>query len=333
MTSFLIAALVLALVAVAFATRPLWRQARGLAIALALLIPVAGGAMYALIGNPLALDPASLKQPESIDEAVAQLEKRLEAQPDDVEGRVLLARSYAAMGKFELAEAAFARALVAQPDNIALSVEYAEAQLRASPDGQFTAKSAAILENAVRREPDSQRALFLLGVQRLRSGRPAEAAALWEKLLPSVPAEAATALREEINAARADAGMPPMGEAAAITSGPGVTITLDVAPDLLAEVKPGDVVFVFARPPGGAGPPVAARRISLSELPMTLTLTDADSPMPAMKLSTQPSVRISARLSRSGAVPVGPGDLEAEPREARVGDAAPVALVISKRLP
>ena len=111
------------------------------------------------------------------------------------------------------------------------------------------------------------------------------------------------------------------------------TASQQVAPDLLAEVKPGDVVFVFARPPGGAGPPVAAKRISLSELPMTLTLTDADSPMPAMKLSAQASVRISARLSRSGAVPVGPGDLEAEPREARVGDATPVALVISKRLP
>lgn len=331
MTPFVMLAALLAVVAIAIVVWPLWKTARPLALALMLLLPIAGGALYALKGQPLALDPVNVRQPTTIEEAIAQMETRLAATPDDVEGRVLLARTYGELGKAAEAEAMLRQAIVLRPDDMALAVEYAEAQVRAAPDHTFTAKSVALLERAVAAQPDSQRGLFLLGVHRLRSGQPAEAAALWERLLPLVGPAAGGTLRQEINLARAEAKLPPLPEAT--ISGPSLQITLDVSPALRAEAKPGDVVFIFARAPGGAGPPAAAKRIVLAELPMTLTLSDADSPMPAAKLSTQTSVVVSARLSRSGAVASGTGDLEAEPVTLRVTDKGGATLTLSRRLP
>lgn len=331
MTPFVLLAALLVLIALAFVLRPLWHSARGLALALLVLVPVAVGAVYVVKGQPLALDPANLAQPKTIEEAVAQLEKRLAAAPDDVEGRVLLARTYAELGKPAQAEQMLAQVIVLRPDDLNLALEYAEAQVRAAPDHSFTPKSVAMLERAVAADPNSQRGLFLLGVQRMRAGKPAEAAELWQRLLPLIGPEAAATLRQEINRARAESNLPPLPEP--VLAGPVITIALDVSPALRADAKPGAIVFVFARPPGGAGPPVAAKRIVLADLPMQLTLSDADSPMPAAKLSQQATVVISARLSRSGAVTPSAGDLDAEPVTVRVGDQVSATLTLSRRKP
>lgn len=331
MTPFFVLAALLVVLALAIILHPLWRTARGLSLALLVLVPVAVGSIYVLKGQPLALDPANLAQPKTIEQAIAQMEKRLAATPDDVEGRVLLARTYAELGKPAEAEAMLAQALALQPDDLNLGLEYAEAQVRAAPEHSFTPKSVALLERAVAADPNSQRGLFLLGVQRMRANRPADAAALWQRLLPLVGPDAGATLRQEINLARSQAKLPPLPEAA--PSGPVLTISLDVSPALRADAKPGDIVFVFARPPGGAGPPVAAKRIVLADLPMQLTLSDADSPMPAAKLSQQASVVISARLSRSGAVTLSAGDLDAEPVTVRVADKVSAALTLSRRNP
>jgi cytochrome c-type biogenesis protein CcmH len=333
MTTFVLLAVLLVAIALAVVSRPLWSQARGLALALIVALPASVGALYVLKGQPLALDAANIRPPTTVDEAVAQLERRLAATPDDADGRVLLARTYAERGQAAKAEAMFAQALALRPDDTTLAVEYAQAQVRAAPKHDFSAKSVALLERAVEADPESQRGLFLLGVHRLKSGQPAQAAALWERLLPLVEPAAAAALREEIDRARAEAKLPALPEPTVAIAGPVVTIHLDVSPALRADVKPGAIVFVFARPPGGAGPPVAAKRIAVAELPMTVTLSDADSPMPAAKLSAQTRVVVSARLSRSGAVAAGPGDIGAEPMTVAVGAKVRTTLTLSRRLP
>lgn len=336
MSQFVFFAALLALLAIAFAVSALWRSSRSLALALALVLPAAAAGLYYLKGNPAGLDAQVAVAPSSIEDAVAQLQARLASQPENFEGLGLLARSYMAMEKYDLARDAYARALKLRPDDIDLSVEYAESLLRASPDRRFPPEAVVLLENAVAKHPDNQRALFFLGTHQMQDNRPAEAVATWEKLLPQLDPETAAALRKQVDAARLAAGMPPLPpDAAAMPESASAALTIDVQidPTLAALAKPGDVLYVFARQLDGKGPPFAAKRVELGSLPLRLQLTDADSPMPAAKLFSQDKVLLMARLSKTGDVKAASGDIEADPLQVSTGSKEQVTLVLNRAVP
>lgn len=336
MSQFLFFAALLALLAVAFAVSALWRSSRTLALTLALMLPAAAAGLYYLKGNPAALEPQVAAAPSSIEEAVAQLQARLASQPENFEGLGLLARSYMAMEKYDLARDAYAKALKLRPDDIDLSVEYAESLLRTSPDRRFPPEAVLLLENAVARHPDNQRALFFLGTHQMQDNRPAEAVATWEKLLPQLDAATAGALRKQVDAARLAAGMPPLPPEAAPTPDTetaALTIDVQIDPTLARLAQPGDVLYVFARPLDGKGPPFAAKRVELGSLPLRLQLTDADSPMPAAKLFSQDKVLLMARLSKSGDVKAASGDIETDPLQVSTQGKEQITLVLKRSVP
>lgn len=332
MSQFVFIAVLLGLLAAAFAVSALWQSSRRLALALALGLPLAAGGLYYLKGTPDALDPANRVAPRTIDDAIAMLQRQLAKDPDNLEGRVLLARSYMASQQFDKARDNYAKAIALAPQDVDLPVEYAEALMRTSPDHRFPPQAVTMLENAVEKNPQNQRALFFLGMHRMQSGDPVAASATWERLLPLLSPDAGAVLRQQINAARATVQLPPLPEPA---TAPGLTITLDADPTLAKDIHPGDVVFVFARAGDGpdAGPPLAVKRISVAHLPMTLSLSDADSPMPTAKLSSQKSVRLAARLSRTGTAQAASGDIEADPVTVDVGATTPAALRLSRVRP
>lgn len=327
--SFLAIAAALVLLALAWGLWPLLRPARGLALALVLLLGGGTAGLYALLGTPEALDPANLRTPETLDDAIAQLERRLADEPASVEGWVLLGRARSSQGQWAAARDAFARAQALLPDEPDLMVEYADALMRAAPDGRFPAEATALLERVVEGQPTHQRGLFYLGAQRLQAGQPAEAAALWERLLPLLQGETAEALKPQIAMAREQAGLPPPVFEAAPAAGPVLRVRVELDPALAGQVREGDVLYVFARTADGAGLPVAVERLAAAGFPLELELSDADGLMPAQKLSMQSRVRLLARISRSGDAAAAAGDLEAEAVELDVADGARATLRIA----
>lgn len=330
MTNFVLASLALVALALAFALPPLWRQARGTALVLAGALPLAALGLYAMLGTPAALDPVNVKLPETLDEAVLQLERRLADEPGSVEGWVLLGRSRMAQQRWPEARDAFAKAHALLPQEPDLMVEYADAQMRAAPDGRFPPSAVALLEKVVAGAPTHQRGLFYLGAQRLQAGRPADAVEVWERLLPLVDGATAQALVPQLAAAREQAGLPPVQDLPA--AGPSTTLqlTVELAPALASQLAAGDTLFVFARTVEGGGLPVAVKRMPAAGFPLTLGLSDADGLMPAQKLSVQKQVRLMARISRSGDAAAAAGDLEAEVQVVDVADGASFTLVIDR---
>jgi cytochrome c-type biogenesis protein CcmH len=328
MGSFVFLAVLLGALALAFVLSTLWQRSRPLAIGLAVAVPLCAAGLYLLEGNPAALDPANRKAPETVEEAVAQLQRRLKDEPESFESLVVLARSYMATEKFAEARDTYARAIQLKPDDVDVPVEYAEALLRTSTDRRFPPQAVAMLEKAVEKNPRNERALFFLGMHRFQSGQAAEAAATWEKLLPLLQPDAAEALRQQVNAARAASGQPPLEEPEAL-----VTVEVDIDGSLAREARKGDVLFVYARSSSGEGPPVAARRVVLGELPVTVGLSDADSLMPTAKLGAQKDVLLLARLSHSGDATPASGDLEADPLTVKVGDGTTASLVLNRTRP
>lgn len=330
MTGFLLGALLLCVLALAFVLPPLWRGARRSALVLVLTLPLGAVGVYALLGTPDALDPKNVEAPKTLEDAIAQLERRLADEPGSVEGWVLLGRSRMAQQKWPEARDAFAKAHALLPDEPDLMVEYADALMRAAPDGRFPPEAVAMLEKVVAGQPTHQRGLFYLGAQRLQAGQPAQAAELWERLLPLLDARTADALRPQLAMAREQAGLPPRVEAPALAAGPNLEVTVELAPALAANLAEGDTLFVFARTPDGAGLPVAVKRLAARDFPVTIGLSDADGLMPAQKLSMQTQVRLMARVSKSGDAAAAAGDLEAEPQVIAVRDGAKATLTIDR---
>jgi cytochrome c-type biogenesis protein CcmH len=336
MTSFLFPAALLVLLAVAFAVSALWTSSRRLAIALAVAVPLAAIGLYAWRGTPAALEPgattpvaAPANQPD-MDAALAQVEARLKADPGDWEGWVVLGQARMERQEYALARAALAQAHALKPDEPAIGVGYAEALMRTDPNHRFPAEAVALLLKAAKANPPNERAVFFLGMDRMQAGEPAQAAKLWETLLPTLDPAAAQALRKQIDIARRQAGEPPLP---AVAAAPGLDVTVQMDPSLAKLAVPGEVLYVFARAPGGQGPPVAVKQFVPQVWPVAVTLTDADSPMPAAKLSQAGRVEVVARLSRSGDAMGASGDLESEPVVASLADHAPVALLLARVRP
>ena len=73
-----------------------------------------------------------------------------------------------------------------------------------------------------------------------------------------------------------------------------------MAPELMAQLDPNASVFVFAREPNGPPMPLIAKRLTLSQLPLDIILTQADAMLPGVTLSAEQTLEVVARVSPTG---------------------------------
>ena len=334
MALFVTAALLIAALVLGIVLRPLWRDSRKVALAMMSSIAVVAGLLYLLVGTPRALDPMQRRTPETLADAVTQLEAELERDPNQPEGWRLLARAQAAQGRQDQARDAYAQAVKLAPDEPDLLAEAAEARALAAPDRRFDDEAVAMLRHALERQPMHQRARWFLGISQRQAQQPAEAARTWEPLLRVVDANTIESLRAQINEARAEAGLSPLpAEPATTASQPLLRITVDIAPELESTLRPTDVLYVLARQANGSPMPVAAKRLPANAFPVTVELGDSDSPMPTMKLSEAATVEILARISRQGEASRAAGDLESPPTTAQPKPGAQYEVRIDQTVP
>lgn len=292
------------------------------ALALVLLMPLGAAGLYAVLGTPAALDPAATREPtrQDVEKMVTDLAARMEKNPGDTKGWVVLARSYRAMNRLPEAENAFNKIGDALYQNATLLAEYGDV-LATRAMGNFDGKPMEIVQRALQLEPENPMALSLAATAAYNRNDFAKAVAYWEQLLKIVPpdSEDANWLTQAIAKTREQmagpAVSPPVAAApkpqtpAAAATGTAVTGRVSLAPALAAKVQPGDTVFIFARNPQGSRMPLAVQRAKVSELPLDFKLDDSMAMSPEFKLSSATEVRIEARISKSGSATPGPGDL------------------------
>lgn len=333
MSAFVVASLVLVLLVLAYVLRPVLRAHRLTGVAMFASIAVMTGALYYAIGTPRALDPAQRRAPQTLDEAIAQLETKLADEPGEIDGWRLLARAYTAQGRNADARDALARAVAVAPDEPDLLADAAEARANAN-DHRFDDKAVQMLRHALEKQPMHQRARWFLGIAQRQAGQAGEAAKTWEPLLAIVEPSVAATLRPQINAARAEAGLPELTAAAPMAaSGKGITVKVVLADTLRDKVPAGATLFVMAREPGGAPIPVAAEKLAAAQLPVEVRIDDTDSLMPTRKFSDLANAEITARLSASGDATPKAGDLESTPVQTATDVKAPVVLTIDRIRP
>jgi cytochrome c-type biogenesis protein CcmH len=271
--AFVLIAATATLVVFAIALRPLWRAKPLPAVLLALGFTLASVGLYRLVGNPMALDAAMVSRPETIEDALSQLERSRERFTDH-EGWVMLATTYTRVGKHVEARDAWEEVLKRAPDDANFLAAAAEARAQTDAERRFDARAVELLQRALKLTPEHQRARLFYGIALRQQGKPAEAATVWEPLLAQVDAANAATLRDEVNAARKDAGLPPVAAPAAASVANGLRVEVALDPAFAARVRlRGDaIVFVIARAPDGPPMPVAVEKHTVADLPLTVTL-------------------------------------------------------------
>lgn len=323
------------------------------ALVLSAALPVAAVALYFVLGTPAALDPAvqqnATPTAAEVEKMVATLAARLEQNPNNPEGWVMLGRSYKAMGRFDEAARAFDRAgpVIESEPELMLDVAELSAELN---KGKIDGKGLELLQRVLKEQPDNPQALVLAGTNAFFRQNYADAVRHWERLLAMVPPDSQDAqnLSAGIDRARslmnsgakptsgpfeAPAPTPEKPRAAAPANGAtAVGGRVDLAPALKAKASPDDLVYIFARAAQGPRMPLAVLRARVADLPMDFKLDDSMAMSPDFKLSSAAELRIEARVSKSGDAIAKPGDLSGDISPVKPG-ATGLKLVIDKVLP
>lgn len=355
-------------------------KTRGLATAVVIMlaIPLAAVSLYMTIGDTRGLLPqsqlanatqfhseniAGVPQGHTeIKSVVDNLVARLQNNPEDIEGWVMLGRTYAILGQYQQASATYAKLVEVVPDNAQLLSDYADV-LAMTNNGSLIGRPAELITQALSVDPEYPKALALAGTVEFEKENYEQAANYWQRLVALIPqdSELATSVASSIEQARTLAATKGGKEDHPVQLAQNSKITSDlphdvtplpdevtvatnsvastkisgrvtINPDLAGKISATDVLFVFARAKTGPKMPLAILRLSAKDLPATFSLDDNMAMTPTMKMSSFPEVVIGARVSKSGqAVPTS-GDLEGFSQPVKLG-AKDILITIDQIIP
>lgn len=308
-------------------------QGRWLAYLLLIMLPVVGGSLYAMLGNYKAITPTpemlgtnaqAIPNQATLEKMVNGLAEQMKTDPNNAEGWLMLGKSYKYLQQYPKAADAFAQAYLLLGDKPDVMLQYADA-LSFANDELVTGKSAELAFKALALEPDNPNALWLSGMAKAQAGEFVAAKKLWTKLKDSLP-EGSDAQKEtqdllakidskiaESNGELASQETNSADTTAKNTVNPVATATVAIqvslAPELQKQTSPSDTVFVYAQATSGPQMPLAIVRKQVKELPLAVSLDDSLAMTPDMKLSKFTTVKLLARVSKSGGAMKQAGDL------------------------
>lgn len=259
---------------------------------------------------------------EELNEVFSRIDTELQRSTEDVEWRFIKARILFAQGDYREAVTVFQQVVdelpaTAMVDKAAALAQMAQADFFAN-DQKLSELMRQNLLQAVALDSEQKTALGLLGIDAFARGAYQQAINHWRalqvlvkgtanaKVLESGIQNALTQLQQQGGASAQDeissAGKAPV----LVYSGLSINVSLDQA--LTRSFPESVVLFVYAKVEGQSMP-VAVKKIVQPEFPISVILTDADSPMPTARLSSYKQVNLTARLSLTGSIQPMAGDI------------------------
>jgi cytochrome c-type biogenesis protein CcmH len=273
------------------------------------------------VGEPEALNPMALKSPDQVDQKdlaklAETLADKLQSQPENLQGWVMLGRTYRTLENFDASIKAYDAALKLSADDD-LQLERIEV-MAMQRQGNFDGEPWRVIRDILQKDPQHYGALLTAGSASYAERKYADALKYWEQARKPLEANHPdlSGLENAIATVRETMGLPakaastgPSGGSAAASSALNVSGQISLSAALKAKASPNDAVFVYATPANGDRMPLAIMKTTVSQLPLNFTLDDSTAMTPDRKLSTAGEVFIKVRVSKSGNAMPQSGDL------------------------
>ena len=295
-------------------------QGRWVVYVVLIVVPLLSTGFYFLLGNypavshsaEMSVDTERLKLAE-INKMVTRLAEKMQANPDNAQGWLMLGQSYRALEQYPKAVEALANAYRLLGDKPEVMLLYADALANAN-DKNLIGKPSELIAKVLALEPDNMEALWLGGMAKAQSGEDQAAYDTWKKLLGLLPPgsegqKQIQGLLDQLVAEKPNVIVDNKSSKPAVANGVEIKVAVDMTAELKATAKPNDTVFIYAQALSGPKMPLAIARKIVSELPVTVILNDSMTMMPNMKLSNFPKIKLLARVSASGNAMPQSGDL------------------------
>jgi cytochrome c-type biogenesis protein CcmH len=273
-----------------------------------MVLLLGGGGLYAAFSNY-----SWVETPVSGDSAAAvaaRLAARLAKEPDDLQGWMLLGRTYNTIEQFPLAVRAFQRAdRLANGQNADAIIGVAESLLAQDFD-QLRGAAGQLFDRALVLEPDNPKALLYSAFAAMSRGEQAIARDRFKHLLTlDPPPQIRDIVSKQLIALEGAAAQAPASPGQPASTGPAAKVAVHVtlAPALASKVPPGAVLFVAARDPKAPGPPFAVKRLPAS-FPVDVELSAADAMLETRRITAGQQLEIVARVALGGTPTATTGD-------------------------
>jgi cytochrome c-type biogenesis protein CcmH len=342
------------LVALVWTTLPLWRpradvdavstrgERRISSVVVVLAVTGLAAGLYVYLSNwDWNAEETAVAQSRDVDKMLAQLEAKLSANPQDIQGWLMLGRSYTALERFPRAVEAYQRAYdLSKGQDIDAVVGLGES-LALLDQASLAGRAGELFNEALRRVPDHPKALWYGAVAALQAGDLKLGRDRLQALLARDPPEQLRVILEQqiqdLNQQLGEAGEGGVASAAdptvAANGKRAIRVSVAIAPAIQQQLKGATPLFVLARDPAAPGPPLAVQRRTSAEAPLTLELSEADAMMPTRTLASASRVQVVARLSLSGAPQQRSGDFYGEADYEFGKDTGTLQIVIDRTVP
>lgn len=301
----------------------------GAAVLICTFIPITAGALYLHIGNPGAINQpltapaAELDETQNVADMLPEMEQRLSEQADDVDGWRLLGRSYLSIGDFTGARRALEKALSLDDQHVPTITQLAES-IAMTQQGDLSGEPLLYINKAYAIDPDNEHALWLLSIAQQQANEHTSAMQGFDRLIELAAGNTealATINQMRSRSVEALSGTSPtqnnMAQVEPAANDPNdaadaeqVSISVSVTLSAQARAASSDEqsVFVYATATNGPPMPLAVSRLTIKDLPATITLDNSMAMIPDMTLSAFPLVTVGARISTTGEAIAQSGD-------------------------
>ncbi len=294
----------------------------------AIMVPVLSIGLYLKLGeyrvieNPVLAEVdktqrasnTSNPQDMSIEAMLDRVKQRLRDNPEDAEGWFILGRTLMSMQQIDEAVTAFQRTYELVGDEPGVMFTLADA-LALQNKGILAGKPFELVKRGLEISPRDPTGLWLAGLAAEQRKEYRLAHEYWRSMLPliSEDVESSTEIRRLMAILeKRDPSIEAVTTVAVAPAGASISLMVDLDVKLRDQAAPGDSVFVYARAMQGPPMPLAVKKLTVGDLPASVSLSDSDAMMPTMKLSSFDQVVIGARISKSGNPVAQVGDLFVE---------------------
>ena len=295
-------------------------RGRWMALVVLLAIPLSSIPLYLVYGeyrvikNPDLARAAPAQQTATapqmtLDEMIVAIKDRLRDNPEDAEGWFMLGRTYMGKQQYDQAVTAFQRSHDLLADEPGIMFALADA-LAMQNNGNLLGEPEELVKRGLELAPRFPNGLWLAGMAAEQRQDYETAHRHWTQLLPLIADNPGSTREIKGLIAMLEERDPALASKALNKA--MLNVVVDINADLKSRAKPGASVFIYAKAMQGPPMPLAVRKLQLSDLPATLTLSDDDAMMPTMKLSTFDQVIVGARVSSSGNPVAQAGDFYTE---------------------